>query len=82
MSTFTINSYLVDENGEYVVDENGDRIILSTQSIQVDYSTAAGSNNRRSKPVLSFQVKKNEDDTWYVIVNRNHFVGRLSLIHI
>ena len=77
MSTFTINSYLVDENGEYVVDENGDKIILSTQSIQVDYSTAvAGSNNRRSKPVLSFQVKKNVDDTWYVIVNRNHFVGR------
>ncbi len=77
MSTFTINNYLVDENNDYVVTETGDRIILSTSSITVDFSAAAaGSNNSQSTPVLSFQVKKRTDNDWYLIVNRDRFVGQ------
>tara|TARA_B100001059_G_scaffold60323_1_gene56052 strand:+ start:5142 stop:6023 length:882 start_codon:yes stop_codon:yes gene_type:complete len=79
MSTFTINTYLVDANGEYVLQDSSDptsRIILSTQSIEVDFSLARLGQAAKTRPVLAFDVKKDTSDNWYLITNKQTLVGR------
>lgn len=80
-SSFIINYYLIDENNEYILDENGDKIIISTQSVEIDenYQAVGGqaSTRRRFRTVQSFDVKSSEDQTdWHLIINQQTFVGR------
>jgi len=81
MSTFTINTYLVDANGEYVLQDISDptsRIILSTQSVDVNYALARLGQASRTRPVKSFDVKKDTSDNWYLINNKQTLVGRFQ----
>ena len=80
-SSFIINYYLIDENNEYILDENGDKIIISTQSVDIDHDYQAiggqASSRRRYRTVQSFDVKSTEDQTdWHLIINQQTFVGR------
>ena len=76
-SAFTINSYLVDENGDYILTEAGDRIIIGSTSIVQDgpYRRLGGVVRRDIKYIRSFQVSKRETD-WLLKVNQHQLVGR------
>jgi len=78
MSQLTVNLYLIDENGAYVMSEAGEKIIVSTQSYDVDNSTRPLVSQRwgRRQAIHSFDVKKKTDTDWYVIINKHFFAGR------
>jgi hypothetical protein len=77
MSTYSLNTYLVDENNDFVLTESGDKIVIDTISIDVDYGAAIAGMQSRSRPVLTFEVKKDEaSDSWHVTTNRQTFIGR------
>ena len=68
---------MTDESG-YVLDEFGDRIIVAQYSISVDpaYRAIGGQLRKKAGNVFSFRVKKEDTDKWYLITNRNTFIGR------
>ena len=78
MSQFSINLYLIDENGDYVLTDQGDKIIISTVSIDVDNeSRRLGVDRwRRQATIQSFDVKKLDPDNWYLTVNKHYLVGQ------
>lgn len=78
MSQFSINIYLIDENGDYILTDQGDKIIISTVSIDVDNeSRRLGVDRwRRQATIQSFDVKKLDQDNWYLTVNKHHLVGQ------
>ena len=79
MSTFTFNTYQLDEFGEYSLSDPSDptsRIILSTQTGSVNYALARLGQASKSRPVLSFDIKKDSSDNWYLISNKQTLVGR------
>ena len=78
MSQFSINLYLIDENGDYILTDQGDKIIISTVSIDVDNeSRRLGVDRwRRQATIQSFDVKKLDQDNWYLTVNKHHLVGQ------
>lgn len=79
MSTFTFNTYQLDAFGEYSLSDPSDptsRIILSTQTGSVNYALARLGQASKSRPVLSFDIKKDSSDNWYLISNKQTLVGR------
>ena len=81
-SPFTINAFLVDENGDYVLTESGDKIIIGSTTIVKDrpeYRRLGGVARRDIRYIRSFQVSKRTIPTgeeWLLKVNRHQLVGR------
>jgi hypothetical protein len=79
---FTVNYYLIDEDGNYVLTDPSDptsRIIISTNSISVSSrSRGIGGTQRKltRMGVHSFNIKKDYNDEWYLFINKHQFIGR------
>ncbi len=76
MSTFLVQEFLLDSNGNYVTDSFGNKIVLNEFSIDTDASwRAVGGQTRLMRPVLSFSIELQGEDNWRLRVNRDQLVG-------
>ena len=84
MRSISLNSYLIDEDGNYVLDEGGDKIILSTGEYEYDESyTRVGTGlGPRVPGIHSFDVVYGLStgglEEWYLRVNQTVLIGRYA----
>lgn len=79
MRSLTVNTYLVDEDGNYILTETGDRIILGT-GLELEYDeTFSGLAGSVAKVphLFSFDVLWSETQSeWRLFVNKQRLIGR------
>ena len=76
MSTFLVQEFLLDSDGNYVTDSFGNKIILNEFALETDPAwRAIGGQTRLMRPVLSFNIELQGEANWRLRVNQDQLVG-------